>query len=220
MPWFHRGAAVVLIILGLAGAYLWNAQFMREIHYFRGFKFMRRGDFSKAAQELKIAYDWHKREVNSNYELGNAYAKMEQFSKAQWAYGEALKSNCGYDEIFFNAAIIMGRKLNKWEEAAKHLEVSLFINPLNVLTYTSLSEIFVKYPERYAKRGIQLMRQALEMFPEPAAQINNYNTLGYFYTVEGDFQKARQAYSDGLKVDPSNPMLRANLQRTLGHSRP
>ncbi len=212
-PWLHRGLAVAMVILGFAGVYLWNAQFMREIHYFRGFKHMRRNDFSKAVRELKVAHGWHNREVNTNYEFGNAYAKTEQFPMARWAYDEALKSNCGYDEIFFNTAIILGRKLNKWDEAEKYLETSLFINPLNALTYTSLAEIFIKYPKRYAKRGIQLMKQALEIFP---SQVNYYNTLGYFYTVEGDFQKARQAYSDGLKIDPDNPMLRENLQRTLG----
>ncbi|MFH1620262.1 MAG: O-antigen ligase family protein [bacterium] len=211
-PVWLRPVLALAAAAALCGVGLWCAQFMRETHYFRGFKFMRRNDFFAAAKELKAAHDWNSREVNNNYELGNAYARTGDYRKADWAYGEALKANCGYDEIFFNAALIKGKKLGKWEESVKYLEMSLWINPLNHLSYVSIAEAFMQVPGRYDARGAEIMTRAVEIFPRDS---NHANTLGYFKTRIGDYRAARQAYSRGLMLDPDNRMLEANLRKVL-----
>lgn len=211
----HRASAFLIIVISLGGILLWHAQFMREIHYFLGFKHMRRNDFSRAAQELKAAYDWNPREVNNNYELGNAYARINDFEKAKWAYGEAIKTNCGYDEIFFNLAVISGRKLGNWADAVRNFETSLFINPLNPQAYAAVTEAYAKNPGQYARRGAETSAQAVRLFPQDPS---NYSALGYFYTLLNDYPRAREAYSSGLRVDPGNAMLETNLRRVLARS--
>lgn len=101
----------------------------QEIYYFRGFKISKTTNFlDNAREELESAWKWFPREVNTNYELSNAYARLAQQTgqmgltsqsenwrtKSIWAYCESLRANAGYDEIYFNLAAMQSSM--KWFE--------------------------------------------------------------------------------------------------------
>ncbi|MCG2726177.1 MAG: O-antigen ligase family protein [Elusimicrobia bacterium] len=197
-----------LVLLCFVGIYYWHSQFMREIHYFKGFKLMRKARFSQAVDELKKAYSYHGREVNNNYEFANAYVRMDDYPKAQWAYQESLKSNCGYDEIFFNFAVV-NKKLRKFDLALENLKMSILINPINIANYTALAEIFMSDIGKYSKEGALFFENALRIFPFDA---NIINTLGYFLTTEKNYKRAKEVYARGVKINPANEMLVSNLK--------
>jgi Flp pilus assembly protein TadD/O-antigen ligase len=203
------GAAVtgLLLLFCAGGVWYWSGQFMREMYYFRGFKLMRRGDFGGAAAELKKAYDCHGREVNNNYELANAYVRSEDLPAAKWAYGEALNSNAGYDEIYFNTAMVE-KRLGETDPALAHLKVSAFINPLSVTTYNAMAEIYVKSGAGSAREAVEILKPAARIFPgDPAIS----NILGYFYTQLKDYRGAKDLYGRGLRANPGDAMLARNL---------
>ncbi|MBI4655417.1 MAG: O-antigen ligase family protein [Elusimicrobia bacterium] len=200
--------ACALVILSLAGIYYWRNQFMREIYYFRGFKFMRKNEFASAARELHRAWQYHSREVNNNYELANAYVRTGDYTQARWGYIEALKSNCGYDEIFFNLAIV-NKKLEDFENALKNLRVSLAINPLNSSAYAAITEIFLKDPAKHSREGSELLEKASKILPDDP---NITGALAYFYSLDGNHSAAAKVYGEAVKKDPSNQALLAHLQ--------
>lgn len=206
-PAAAASAACLLLLFCAGGAWYWSAQFARELHYFRGFKAMRRNDFGGAAAELKKAYDFHGREVNNNYELANAYVRAGDLSAAKWAYGEALKSNAGYDEIYFNMAIVE-KRLDETDSALSHLKVSAFINPLSVTTYNAMAEIYVKAGARAAKEAEEIFKPAARTFPGDSAILN---TLGYFYTLLKDYRSAKDMYGRGVRANPGDALLAQNL---------
>jgi len=200
-------AACLLLLLCAGGVWCWSAQFMREMYYFRGFKNMRRNDFSGAAAELKKAYDSHGREVNNNYELANAYVRAGDLNAAKWAYGEALNSNAGYDEIYFNMAIVE-KRLGEMDSALSHLKVSAFINPLSAATYNVMAEIYVKAGANSAKEAVEIFKPAGGIFPGDSAILNN---LGYFYTLLKDYRSAKDTYGRGVRANPGDAMTAQNL---------
>ena len=203
--------SILLVFLCFGGIYHWRSQFMREIHYFKGFKLMRKGRFSQAANELNKAHNYHGREVNGNYELANAYVKMKDYSKAQWAYKESLKSNCGYDEIFFNFAVV-NKKLKNFDLALENIKMSVLINPINITNYTAIAEIFMSDTEKYSKEGILFFENASRIFP---FNVNIINTLGYFLTIEKKYKRAKEVYARGVKINPANKMLVSNLKMVV-----
>ncbi len=216
-PRMAAAAAWALILCCLGAAWFWQRQFTREFRFFNGFRAMRSGNFPAAVAELRAAWEANSREVNSNYEFGNAYVRSGDLEKGAWAYGEALKSNSGYDEIYFNLAVVL-KRLGRGDEAMKNLQISSVINPLNLTTWQAMAEAYLARPDReaVALRAVADFEEAVKIFPDDA---NMWNTLGYFNTLVRNYPAARDAYGFGVKADPSNPMLTENLagvSRQLG----
>ncbi|MCM2267443.1 MAG: O-antigen ligase family protein [Elusimicrobiales bacterium] len=216
-PAAARGLAWLLLAACLAGAWFWQRQFMREFHYFNGFRLMRVGNVAAAARELDAAWRSHSREVNSNYEMANAYVRSGDLDKGAWAYGEALKSNAGYDEIYFNTAIVL-KRLGRLDQARAYLQTSTIINPLNRQAWQAIAEIHLAAPDKAAAApaAIADMSEAVRAFPHDATM---WNTLGYFRMLAKDYKGARDAYGSGAKAEPENRMLGENLagvSRQLG----
>ncbi|MCX5786328.1 MAG: tetratricopeptide repeat protein [Elusimicrobia bacterium] len=231
VSWAKSAGLAALVCFCALSVIFWQRQFTREFYYFNGFKEMRRNNFAQAARELKKAYDQYPREVNTNYELANAYVRAGEFEKAEWAYAEALNANAGYDEIYFNLAVVQ-RRTGKTPEALSALKTSAFINPLSPQVYQALAEIYISSSgvalppgsgpavpgsagsggggtkELAAKEGVRLFSDAVRVFPDDG---NMWNTLGYFYTLQKDLPGAKMAYGRGVRVDPDNKMLAENL---------
>ena len=208
-PRAARAAAWLLLLCCAGAAFLWQRQFTREFRYFNGFKIMRSNNAAAAAAELKRAWEAHPREVNCNYEMGNAYVRAGEQEKAAWAYKEALKANAGYDEIYFNLAIVL-KRLGRGQEALDLLKVSALINPLNAVTWQALAEIYLSAPDRgkIAAEAAGDFQEAVRAFPYDPSM---WNTLGYFQSLLKDFTSARYSYARGVKLDPGNRMLVENL---------
>lgn len=213
LPWrrprLYTAAAWGVILLCAAAAWSWQRQFYREFLYFNGFRAMRANAVPAAVESLRAAWEAHPGEVNCNYEYGNAFVRSGNLEKGAWAYGEALKANAGYDEIYFNLAIIQ-KRLGLSAEALKNLQVSSVINPLNPTTWQAMAELYLSAPDRaaVAAQAAADFTEAVKVFPNDPGM---WNTLGYFYTLLHKYPEARAAYAGGVKADPMNQMLSENL---------
>jgi Flp pilus assembly protein TadD len=215
----NRAASTIvsLFILGLAlfGAYYWFGYWNREVHYFNGFKLMRQRDFRGAIQVLTKAHSWNRFDVNTNYELGNAYARSDQPDKALWAYEESLKANTGYDEIYFNNATILVNR-GRREEALKFYKMSWAINPISHQLYASLSRFYLHKPEKYREECIKVLERGSHFFPE---DLNFLNNLGYLYSLGQEYKKAEDVYERLLRRNPFMAVAEKNMRTSLAQSK-
>lgn len=186
-------------VVFVAGSVWWARQWKREVHYFLGYKLLRANQIPAAVDQLETAHRWHSREVNTNYELGNAYARSENFDRALWAYDEALRSNAGYDEIYFNRATILAQRLGRFDEALKYYETAVWINPLSPDIYNNLSAFYLREPAKYRERCIELLERASHFFPDNPHYLNN---LGYLYHLGKETAKAEAAWIGALRIQP------------------
>jgi tetratricopeptide (TPR) repeat protein/O-antigen ligase len=204
--------AAAIAAAGAWGAWTWACQWEREVHYFAGFKLVRMGRLDAAAKELREGFDWHPREVNNDYELGNTLARLGRLDDAVWAYHEALDSNAGYDEIYFNLATVLGPKLNRWAESEDAYRIAAWINPLSKEAATGLAGMYLREPERRFEEARQFLTRAVELFPADASFWNN---LGYLYSLRGEPAEAVTKYESALKVDPDFELAERNLRTTM-----
>ncbi|GAB4033455.1 MAG: hypothetical protein Fur0012_13190 [Elusimicrobiota bacterium] len=183
----------------LVSCWFFYSQLMREVYYFRGFKEMRRNLYAEAVKDLEKAYSYSSREVNNNYELANAYARTGDYEKAEKYYIEALKSNAGYDEIFFNLGVVQA-KAGKTAQAEENFKTSLLINPLNKTAYQGLIDLFMKDPRASYKEALSVLDTGIRMFPyEPAF----YSMAGYFASMGGEEKNSLAYYALGLEKNPA-----------------
>ncbi|MDD2773138.1 MAG: O-antigen ligase family protein [Elusimicrobiales bacterium] len=216
LEWKRPALARAALIAGFCAAagvvWIWALQWNREVEYFWGFKLARRGENALALGHLERAHSSFSREVNTEYELANIYLKNGDADKALRAYGDALKANAGYDEIFFNKAMVLFKKSGKPFEAFPLAQMSVAINPLNIQSYNLLADIALSTSTggRLAADARRTLEAAEPVFSQNA---NYLNTLAYFCVLSGENGKARAYFVKGLELDPLNAMLEANIAK-------
>jgi len=181
--------------------------FLGEIHYFKGFKLNRQNRLLEAKRELETTHRYHRLEVNNNYELGNTYARLREQEKAIWAYNEALSANLGYDEIYYNLAVV-SLFSGKLEEAMKNYQRALFINPLSREAYLSLGNLYLYEPEKYLAKGIKIYERIVELDP---LHKESWNNLGSLYLKNNQPGKAVNCFKKALEIDPNFELAKRNL---------
>lgn len=207
-----KPAALISAVFLLVSCWLFYSQLMREVYYFRGFKEMRKNLYAEAVKDLEKAYSYSSREVNNNYELANAYTRIGDYEKAEKYYVEALKSNAGYDEIFFNLGVVQS-KAGKTAQAAENFKISILINPLNKTAYQGLMDLFMKDPAGNSKEALKILNTGIRMFPyEPAF----YSMAGYFASMGGDEKTALGYYGMGLEKNPAEVSFYRYLKKNYG----
>lgn len=192
----------------LWGSWQWVRLWNREVNYFAGFKMARQNQTGLALRYLERAHAWHPREVNTNYELGNAYARAGRWPEAAEAYREALRSNAGYDEIYYNLGLAMGLRLGEPARALDHYRTSLAINPLSHPTYAVLNNHYFQDLVTHADEASEVLVQAVRFFPQDGTFWVN---LGYIHALKGRAAEAEAAYFRALGLDPKNLTARVNL---------
>jgi tetratricopeptide (TPR) repeat protein len=208
-PALLRGAAFAGVAL-FAGLAAWGQVrfWEREAWYFAGFKYVRMADLAAAGRALERSRAWGPREVNALYELGNVYARAQQFDKAAASYREALDANAGYDEIYFNLATVYNADLGRSDDALKFYEVAWAINPLSVEAPNALSAFYLRSPEKYLEPALVVLREAVRDFP---MNPNHWNNLGYALAQKKEWAEAEAAYTRALTIAPELGLAERNL---------
>jgi len=190
----------------------WAAQWMREVYFFDSLKLSKNNRLGGALVSIEKAYRWFPREVNTDYEMGNLYARNGDMSRAVWAYGEALAANSGYDEIYFNRAITRLKTQGGENAAMNDLRTCLFINPLHMTAYNLAFDLLSRTPDKNADEALSILNTAKKAFPE---NLNVYNMLGYFYLKSGRPAEAAAVLREGLQKDSMENVVAGNLLRAL-----
>jgi len=210
-PALRKTAALLAAALVAFLAWFWLGQWLREVYYFEGFAYARRGEISSALTALEKSASWKGREVNALYELANTYARAGQDEQALAGYNLALAANPGYDEIFFNRALIE-RKLGNHEAALNSARVCAWINPFSYRIYDLMAEIFLTDQKKFAPLCLPALRAAVQLYPE---DISLKSVLGVMEVAAGNTEQAGKVFLSGALQSPLSDVLFSNYQRTL-----
>ncbi|MFC1521465.1 O-antigen ligase family protein [Elusimicrobiota bacterium] len=211
--WCLRGLIVVTVMIGGSMFWRFSKQWLGNFYYFRGFVLFREKNPKPALDRLVLSHKYFPMEVNRNYEMGNVYSRMQDFKKALWAYNEALKANPGYDEIFFNKAVL-GLRNKDLESAQRDYLTSLALNPTNRSTYMGITRLFLTDVDRYAPMAIRVLNRGLHFFKDDVEFINN---LASFYSRTGEKKKALDYFFKALEINPSYKLARDNIMREISN---
>jgi len=211
-PLTGRGSIllVVFAVFCFSSAFYYARREMQEVYYFKGFKEAKMNMVPESIKSLEEAFAWFPGEVNTNYELGNSYARHSKTmadnhreeeaakyrKKAEFAYRASLKANPGYDEIYFNVGITCLQDGNA-ADAERFLEMAVFINPLLREAYGTLGNVYLnRGAQDLAKR---ILEQSVIVFPRDK---DLWNNLGVVYNRTNEDVKSIGAYKKAVSIDP------------------
>ncbi|MFH1714661.1 MAG: tetratricopeptide repeat protein [Elusimicrobiota bacterium] len=210
----QKTASILVIIILMIISVIQIRFFMADMYYFKGFKILKKSDprmvtpnlLHIARRSLEKSHKLHRYEVNNVYELGNTYVRLGMHDKAEEAYKAAIKSNPGYDEIYYNLGVIYFQNKDN-EKALNEFEKSYNINPRSLQTLYALGNIYISEP-KYFERGINVLERSI-MFDDknPIA----FNNLGFLYSKIGRKDDSRKMYLKALEIDPNLIEAKNNL---------
>jgi putative inorganic carbon (HCO3(-)) transporter len=219
-----RGIAVAAALFCVVGVgHAWRS-WRADIAHFQGAKAFARGDVTTAIASMERSRDDRHYRVENAYDLANIYtqqfhrAREHGFqgeiertqAKALKMYDEALSSNGGYDEIYFNRAMVLSQT-GRREEAILDYRTVLLINPLFQQAYGVLGGIYLSIAPLSSK-VVEHFRRAVFYFPQ---EKDFWINLGYAYSQLGRPREALGACAKALRLDPQNLPAWANFRSAL-----
>lgn len=191
---------------------LYNYRYFRSaVHYFSGFGYSRQGRLFDAEEELQKSRSYYPI-VDSLYELGNVYARMSYDDpayrrRAVSAYTEAIGANPGYDEIYFNRAVMLLQE-EEPEEALRDLEKAFSINPVSPDILRMKGDTLGSLGKH--GEAARLYARLLE-FERSAGYLINY---ARHLELAGRVSEAAAAYISALEIYPEEAAAVSGALRT------
>ncbi len=187
--------------------------FKSAVHFFSGFKASRSQQLQIAERELLKSWDTYPLIVDNNYELGNIYMRQagtensQKLERAVWAYGQALRANPGYDEIYYNLGVA---HLMKEEPslAERNFRKALKINPVSPNIYVALGDIAGRKNEYEKAR--EFYEKAISL---GASGRQIYNNYGYYLERLGKVPAALGHYLSLLEYEDYYEQARSSIIR-------
>jgi len=138
---------------------------------------------------------------------GIEYKEKAQIDRARKAYERAIELAPFFASAMMNLANIY-RNTSRIEEAEELLKRAISIEPSS-LTSFNLAGLYAQ--KRDLKRALAALKTvSLEDLP-PDAHPKYYYLLGHAYLEENEFKRAEEAFKKGLRLAPSDELLKEGL---------
>jgi putative PEP-CTERM system TPR-repeat lipoprotein len=129
---------------------------------------------------------------------GEVFLAENKLDDALASYDQAIKLDPKSEFVLYGSAIILER-MQRFDEAAKHLQALLEVNPKSVRAYLKLAEIAAQQNQDKQVRDILL--QAIQQIPQdPTPRV----VLARYLAGRNDQAGARNVLNDLLKAQPNN----------------
>ena len=135
--------------------------------------------------------------VTIYYNRGNAYADMEQYTKAIEDYSKAIKINPKHAKSYNNRGHNF-QELGKMNKAIKNYKKAIELDPKYKIAYNNLGEIYSNQDQD--KQAIKYYNKAVELKPKTGQPL--YNRGNAYYDLK-NYKNAIEDFSKVIKIHPS-----------------
>lgn len=157
----------------------------------------------RAEGEKKSFTDW----VLHGYEM----ERQGRFAEAVQAYTKALEINEESPTATIRRAICAAKD-GQLERAAMDLREAAMLTPVSLTDYTTMAWVMATSPIKSVRDGTRAVTFAQKALNDsPSAE--TYDILAAAYAEMGNFHRARNVLTEGLKKFPNSPRVPAMRER-------
>lgn len=137
--------------------------------------------------------------------LGLAYDRKQNFSKAVKMFEKAIEVNPGYPGSYNNLGVVYSR-MGQFDQALRSFEKAINLHPRFAEPYHNQGQTLLQQGE--VDRAIELCQKAIQLKPNyPDA----YNTLGVAYGMKGDWARMIEYCEKAIFYNPQYVQAHMNL---------
>jgi len=193
---FWRGAVVVLVLLGTAGAVLGVRDMAGMLRFLSGYSELHIGHTSQAVAMLERSVELSFSPRCNLYYLGVAQARSEMYEEALESFRRCLTS-CPADRAYLLYADLASQ-LGELVEAREAIETLLTSNtPADLRTAARLIQAQIEQLSGSNDVAITLLEKLLESDP---SEWKAHLALGDIFAAEGKSSEARAHYQAGIAL--------------------
>lgn len=214
-----------------------------ESHYLKALLAQGKGDFATSAQEFEAALQEDPYYADAIADYGSMFAMQKQWDKAAEKYQLAIQTRPDDALFHFNYASAL-RKLNRHDESFAELQKAYELNNKDTDVMIALASVYEKKEDwdksaEYLQQAIELSPNDAELRIRVTVPLckkgdieaaikhaqhsimvdhqfaRGYLTLGNMYLGSKTYDKAADAYRNGLQVEPTNPDMHLYLGKSL-----
>jgi len=176
-----------------------------ETHVTLGLIYQGTGQYDRALEENLRALGLNEDHVDALIGMGNAYESLGQTIEADSAYRRAIAVAPGYWDAYNNYGYFLLFQGRVGSAIAQFRTVTE-LAPDNIIGYNNLGGALM-YDNRWMQAK-DVFEKSLALTPSSSA-IANLGTIYFYY--EKSYEKAVQAYEQGVRLDPRDYRLWGNL---------
>jgi tetratricopeptide (TPR) repeat protein len=184
-----------------------------EAHYNLGVALVRKGDRTRAKQELRTAIQQKPDSLTSRFALASAFEEEKKFPEAI----EQLRSIQTQDPKFAPATLKLSQiliKMGKPQQAIAVLQEGLGQNPEEAERLQSA--LGIAYAENgQTEKGVETLRTLVAGQPDSADAHFQLGSLLVRRRQAGDPEEASREFREAIRLDPSSDAARLALGRIL-----
>jgi Tfp pilus assembly protein PilF len=172
-------------------------------------KLMSAGDVTGAIRLYEKALTLTPEDEDLHYNLGIAYAKASDFSKAEVHYREALRLLPDYAEVHNNLGNLLLRA-GRWDEAAEQLDEAIKLQPEYAAAYNNLG--IVRQKQKRLQDATACFQKAVQC---DTNYLEAHFNLASAAWLAGNRERAASEFQEALRIDPTFEAAQLGLAKAL-----
>ena len=182
----------------------------QAIYFYRGNANYALGNYLNAIEDYKQALKFKADFVQAYNNLGNVYAKQEEYELAIQNYNLAIKSKPDDADYYYNRGIVY-TELEKYDLAIQDYDRAIKLNPDFAEAYNNLGLIYDQKDQ--PNLAITNFKKAID---RNSKLTETYNNLGSVYYKQGKHKLAIENYDKAIKQN--RRFIKVYYNRGLAHS--
>lgn len=169
------------------------------------------GEHAVAEQALLDAAQLDPTSSDTQTELARVLLEVGELEEARLHARQAIRLNAD-DSQAWNVAGRVAMKQSEWARAEGAFRRALELDPMSSMIHNNMGLLYV-YTAR-APDAIDSLETAVELFGENVPYFV-YNNLGLAHEMAGNYEEARDAFSEAVAVNPTYARGSVNLKRVM-----
>ncbi len=165
--------------------------------------------YDEAIIQYRFAVTVNEQDVDTWYQLGNAYFKKDDLTKAEETFNQVLVLQPENVFAVTNLGLINQRNGNSFK-AIEYFETAAGLKNNQPSIYNNLGSAYLSNGQ--TDKAIQVLEQAISINPNYSGALTN---LGNSYLAKGDKKRAAEYYKQAIKQGKKTPEAHFNLGSLL-----